>query len=184
MRTVRSTAKFHAAPANTDHTRPCCLVSDLEGTMLTCLFVGLCAEGRTIAATICRDARKSERQKLSSRPLRTKRNATSLRRARTGITVGGTRHSGDCCRRGKRYLMKGRKKQESAKRHVSDLRPRPRPGLARRQVYGRGRPHLPDRDTGAGAPATDAASGGSRGWPEYRGIHLRLSRLAARRLRP
>ena len=46
------------------------------------------------------------------------------------------------------------------------------------------RPGLPDRHAGAGAPADDAAPARPRGRPQHRRLHLRLSRLAARRLRP
>ena len=53
-----------------------------------------------------------------------------------------------------------------------------------RQVRARQRPRLPDRHAGAGAPADDAAPARPRRRAQHRRLHLRLSRLAARRLRP
>ena len=53
-----------------------------------------------------------------------------------------------------------------------------------RQIPSRKRPDLPDRHPGAGAPADDAAPARPGRRPQYRRLHLRLSRLAARRLRP
>ena len=55
---------------------------------------------------------------------------------------------------------------------------------ARRQVRARVRPRLPDRRAGAGAPADAAAAARRAAGPQHRRLHLRLSRLAARRLRP
>ena len=53
-----------------------------------------------------------------------------------------------------------------------------------RQIPARKRPRLPDRHAGAGAPADDAAPARPGRRPQHRRLHFRLSRLAARRLRP
>ena len=53
-----------------------------------------------------------------------------------------------------------------------------------RQIRTRKRPGLPDRHAGAGAPADDAAPARPRRRAQHRRLHLRLSRLAAGRLRP
>ena len=53
-----------------------------------------------------------------------------------------------------------------------------------RQIRAGKRPGLPDRHAGAGAPADDAAPARPRRRAQHRGIRLRLSRLAAGRLRP
>ena len=59
-----------------------------------------------------------------------------------------------------------------------------RRGNPGRQIRAGKRPGLPDRHAGAGAPADDAAPARPRRRPQHRRLHLRLSRLAARRLRP
>ncbi|MNT00550.1 hypothetical protein D3C72_1349860 [compost metagenome] len=58
------------------------------------------------------------------------------------------------------------------------------PGFSGRQVRTTQWTCTAHGDSGAGAPAPDAAATRSGQRSEYRRVHFRLSRLAARRLRP
>src|SRR5688500_16523083 len=62
--------------------------------------------------------------------------------------------------------------------------PRAGNGDAGRQVRARAGSRLHERRAGAGATADAAARARCRGWAEHRRVRQRLSRLAARRLRP
>ena len=59
-----------------------------------------------------------------------------------------------------------------------------RPDQSRPEVHRQNRPCVHDRNAGAGAPADGADAARPRQRAEHRRLHFRLSRLAARRLRP
>ena len=71
-----------------------------------------------------------------------------------------------------------------ARRRVVAARPIDAGIPARAPLHARARPRLPDRRPGAGAAPADAAPARPGRGPLDRGLHLRLSRLAARHLRP
>ncbi len=100
------------------------------------------------------------------------------------------RHSGLACRALARFPphfrdkgSRARRKIKGRGRRLDDRCARPVGGLARGPLDRARRLVLHDRHAGAGAPADPAAPAGCRRRPQYRGLHFRLSRFAARPLR-